>query len=365
MTTHHPLIELTLNRLRQFYREPEAVFWVYGFPIMLTILLGIAFRNKPVERVPVDIQDGPGADEIRAVLAGRDDFEVAIQSADRCAERLRLGRTTIYVVPGVPLQAVGESNLKSQISNLKSEISRLYVYDSMRPESAYARLKLDDTLQRAAGRGDAFEVRDQLITEPGARYIDFLLPGLLGMNLMGGGLWGLGFVTVDMRVRKLLKRLIATPMRKRDFLLSIIAGRMAFMVPEVILILLSGWLIFDVAIRGGLLPIAIVCFIGAASFAGLGLLIASRAQKIETVSGLMNLVMLPMWLFSGIFFSSERFPSVLQPFIQALPLTQLNKTLRAVILEGAPLWTQGLPLVILSAWGTVSFVLALRWFRWT
>ena len=200
--------------------------------------------------------------------------------------------------------------------------------------------------------------------EPGARYIDFLVPGLLGMNLMGGGLWGVGFVIVDMRVRKLLKRFVATPLKRSDFLWAIIGGRLVFMVPELVVILGAGALLFRVAVKGNLLSIIVLTLVGALSFSGLGLLVASRAQRIETVSGLMNLIMLPMWLFSGIFFSADRFPRVFQPFVQALPLTQLNNALRALILEGASLFSQMIPMVVLLLWGGISFVCALRWFRW-
>ena len=228
-----------------------------------------------------------------------------------------------------------------------------------------ARAALDDALQRAGGRTDVLEVVDRHVTEPGARYIDFLVPGLLGMNLMGGGLWGVGFVITDMRVKKLLRRLIATPMRRSHFLLSLIGGRMVFTIPEVVMLLGAGWLLFSMNIEGNWLSIIIVSLVGALSFAGVGLLVACRARRLETISGLVNLVMLPMWLFSGIFFSYDRFPDAFQPFIQLLPLTHLNDALRAVVLEGAALVDQGYHLLALTLWGVVSFVIALKWFRWT
>jgi ABC-type multidrug transport system permease subunit len=223
---------------------------------------------------------------------------------------------------------------------------------------------LDDALQRAAGRSDAVPTEESPVTEPGARYIDFLIPGLLGMNLMGGGMWGVGFVIVDMRVRKLLKRLIATPMKRNHLLLSVVGARLVFMFPEMFLLLATGLLLFEMKIHGSIAAFVAVSTLGAFAFAGLGLLVACRAQKIETISGLMNLVMLPMYLVSGVFFASERFPAPLQPLVQALPLTQLNNALRAVILEGSSLTAQALPLALLAAWGGLSFLLALRWFRW-
>jgi ABC-type multidrug transport system permease subunit len=343
MTKYHPYKELFLSRMREFLREPEAVFWTYGFPLLLAIGLGIAFRNRPIEIVAVDVQEHARAAEVAASLRRVPNFIVEIHSEAASRDRLRLGKSSLVVIPGN---------------------SYTYLFDPTRPESALARLQVDEALQRASGRRDVVETLEKHVTEPGARYIDFLVPGLLGMNLMGSGMWGVGFVIVDMRVRKLLKRFIATPMRRSDFLWSLVGGRLVFMIPELFVILGAGALLFNVTVRGNWLAIFLLSLIGAVSFSGLGLLVASRAQRIETVSGLMNLVMLPMWLFSGIFFSPDRFPALLQPFVQALPLTQLNYALRSVILEGASLDSQALRLAVVVLWGGVSFLLALRWFRW-
>jgi ABC-2 type transport system permease protein len=343
MTKYHPLVELFKARLREFIREPETIFWVYAFPVLLAIGLGIAFRNRPAERVFVDIQQHVLAGNAEKSLKGRPDFVVAIHSKPECLERLRLGKSALVVIPGD---------------------SYTFLYDPTRPESVLARQQVDDALQRAAGRKDPLPTADRHITEPGTRYIDFLIPGLLGMNLLAGSLWGVGYVIVDMRVRKLLKRFAATPMKRSHFLWSALGGRMAFMVPEIVVILGAGVLLFGFPIRGNILAILFLSLLGAASFAGLGLLVASRAQKLETVSGLMNLIMMPMWLLSGVFFSTERFPDILQPFIKILPLTHFNYALRAVILEGASLASQFWRLAVIAAWGAISYFFTLRWFRW-
>ena len=343
MTKLHPLKELTLSRFREFLREPEAVFWTYGFPLLLAIGLGIAFRNQPVEKIFVDVQEHELAPRVAAELKRSPDMVVEIHDERECHDHLRLGKSSLVVVPGPVFT---------------------FLYDPSRPESSLARRRVDDILQRAAGRKDPIGTAEVHITEPGARYIDFLVPGLLGMNLMGSGLWGVGFVIVDMRVKKLLKRLLATPLKRTDFLWSMIGARLFFVVPELIIILGASALIFRVPVKGSLPSILGISLLGAVCFSGIGLLVASRAQRIETVSGLMNLVMLPMWLLSGIFFSPDRFPDLLQPLVQALPLTQLNFALRAVILEGASLASLWWRLLSLLAWGGVSFALALRWFRW-
>jgi ABC-2 type transport system permease protein len=345
-----PLAQLLLFRVRLFFREPSAVFWTYGFPILLTVSLGIAFRNRPPEKIAVAIEAGERADAIAEVLTAPDHeetFSISVLPPEECAERLRIGRAAV-VVTARP----GEGALT-------------YAYDPTRPESLHAQLRVDNALQRAAGRADPLDVDVQQVTKPGSRYIDFLLPGLLGMNLMGSGLWGVGFVAVDLRVRKLLKRFTATPMRRSHFLWSMIGARMLFTLPEMIILLAAGVLLFDVPVVGNYLSIFLVVAAGGACFAGLGLLVASRAQRIETVSGLMNLVMLPMWLLSGIFFSTENFPDVVQPLVLALPLTHLNNALRAVILEGAPLASQWLPMLVLLAIGGICFHIAVKVFRWS
>jgi ABC-2 type transport system permease protein len=342
---YSPLGQLVLARLREFFRQPEVVFWVYGFPILMVVALGIAFRNRPVEQVRVDVQHSSYAEAAAGALAASPKFVVQQCEADACRLRLRTGKTDLVVT--------ADTGPRYE-----------YVYDPTRPESLLARNSVDDALQRAAGRKDIASVGDKELNEPGGRYIDFLVPGLIGMGLMGGGLWGVGFVIVDMRIRQLLKRFIATPMKKHHFLAGIMVSRFLFMVPEIVILLLFAWLAFDVRIQGSVMAVMFFVFLGAFTFAGIGLLVASRAKTLETVSGLMNVVMLPMWILSGIFFSSERFPEATQPFIKALPLTPLINGLRAIILEGQTI-PQLLPEAgILALWGVITFSLALRWFRW-
>jgi ABC-2 type transport system permease protein len=369
MNRLHPIFQLFLARLREFYREPEVIFWVYGFPVLLAVGLGVAFRSKEPEPPAVDVQQSPGfSSQAAALLEELQHSGVAAEPQDEeeCRQRLRTGKTALYVVPLVD--------------------GYRYVYDPARAESLLARARVDAAVGRLFGgiraeeessqNGEQDVIRhwkagsakwqtiDSLTREPGSRYIDFLMPGLMGMNIMGGGLWGVGFVIVDMRVRKLLKRFLATPMRRADFLLSILGARLVFMLPEMLLLVLVGRFGFGVPLEGDLPTLALVIFVGAAAFSGIGLLVACRAAKTETVSGLMNLVMLPMWLLSGTFFSSRQFPDAAQPFIQSLPLTQLNDALREVMLEGASLPGVSWRLAILATWAVVTFLVALKAFRW-
>jgi hypothetical protein len=344
---NHPLVQLFLARLKEFYREPEALFWVYGFPLLLAIGLGIAFWDREPEPPQVDVQGTPGSGAAEE-LAGRlraDNLPVEVHDEADCRRRLRTGKTALYVVP--------------------TDDGYAYVYDRARPESQLARYRVDaDIVRWRAGTAVNWQTTPAPVAERGSRYIDFLIPGLMGLNLMGGGLWGIGFVIVDMRVRKLLKRLVATPMRRGHFLLAMLAARLVLLVPDMLVLLGFGCLVFGVPVRGNLLTLCLVILAGAAAFTGLGLALASRTDKTETISGLINLVMLPMWLVSGTFFSSKRFPDAAQPFVQALPLTHLNEALREVMLEGATLTQVGWRLGILLLWAAVPFAFALKWFRW-
>jgi ABC-type polysaccharide/polyol phosphate export permease len=339
------LVQLTRVRYREFFREPEAVFWVFIFPVLLAAGLGIAFRNRAPERTAVAVVAvEPDAEELAAALRKAEGLDVSLSSDSAAAEALRTGEVSLVVVP------TGE----------KVE----YRYDDTRPESRAARLLVDDALQRAAGRQDSIPVADQLVRERGSRYIDFLVPGLLGMNLMGSGIWGVGFAIVDARKKRLLKRLIATPMSKPQFLASFVLSRLTLLFIEVGLLLGFGVLAFGIPLRGSLPLLAAICLVSSLAFTSLGLLIASRVQTLEGASGLMNLAMLPMWIFSGVFFSASRFPESIQPFIQALPLTAVVDALRANILRGAGLQAVAPEIAIIMAWLVVSFLLALKLFRW-
>jgi ABC-2 type transport system permease protein len=340
---YHPIVELTLARLREFVREPEAVFWTVVFPLALAAALGIAFRSKSDAPVFAGVVEGPASGQVVEALQRSPGISARALSEADAARALRDGEVEVVIVPGDP---------------------PAYRFDPARPESQRARLAADAALQRAAGREDRFAARQQPLEVIGGRYIDWLVPGLLGMNIMGTGMWSIGFAVVWARTRKLLKRLAATPMRRRDYLLAQLLARLVFLAGEVGALLAFATVAFKVPIRGSLATVAGVALLGAVAFGGLGLLVASRARTIEAVNGWMNFSMLPMWVVSGVFFSSSHFPAPMQPFIHALPLTALNDAFRAVMLDGASLAGIAGEVSILAAWGVGCFAIALRVFRW-
>lgn len=339
---------LVLARLREFWREPAAVFWVYVFPLIMVVALGLAFRSQPVETFQVVIPASPSADNLKSSLEKDERFEVDVFQELQCRRMLRVGKADLLIVPDS-----SENDLYE------------YHFDPTNSSGVLARNAVDDALQRAAGREDILQVRDVEVTEPGGRYIDFLVPGLIGMGLMGGGMWGVGFAVVDMRIRKLLKRYLATPMRRSHFLAALMISRLIFMIPEILVLLIFARLVFGVTVHGNYLTLALFILIGAFQFAGIGLLVASRAETLESVSGLMNLVMMPMWIASGIFFSTERFPDALQPIIKCFPLTPLIDAIRSVMLEGTGLASLLPELALTVGWTIIPFLLALKLFRWS
>ena len=339
----HQLVEMTLVRLREYLREPEAMFWSFLFPILMTCALGVAFSSSSATRINVGVVDAPGDEAIVTALQHDAQFTIHRVAARDVDRSVREGIAAVVIVPGTPIT---------------------YRYDEARSESQAARLAVNEALQRAAGRVDAFTAVQVPVSAIGSRYIDWVIPGLLGMGIMSTGMWSVGFSIATARNRKLLKRFAATPMVRAYFLASFVGSRFVFLVVETVVLMVFAWLAFGVTVQGSLMTFTVVCVVGALTFGGMALLVASRARSVEALSGLMNFVMLPMWLLSGIFFASTNFPDVMQPFIQSLPLTALIDALRDVTNNGESLAGVAPDLGILAAWGVISFVVALKLFRW-
>jgi ABC transporter DrrB family efflux protein len=327
-------------RFRLLLREPEAIFWIFIFPILLAIGLGIAFRNRPADVLQV----GATTAQLTQALA-----------ADR-------GLTAVTIDEAAGTHALATGNILLLAIQMPQGVA--YKYDDTNPDARTAKLLADRAIEVAAGRNDPLKTEDALVHEKGSRYIDFVVPGLLGMNLMGSAMWGIGFTIADARQKKLLKRMVASPMPRWQYLASFLIARLVMLVIEVVVFLGFAWLVFGVPFRGSLWQLGILCVLTSLAFSALGLLTASRARTMEAVSGLMNLVMLPMWILSGVFFSASRFPAVVQPFVRALPLTAAIEALRGNMLQGMNLGQSIAQVAILLAWFVIPFAVSLRIFRW-
>jgi ABC-type multidrug transport system permease subunit len=341
----HPLMELTRARLLELVREPEAMFWVFIFPIGMALALGFAFRDKAPEPLAVGITGKAQTSFVRDALTRSALLkpQLFLPPSRKDGRPLRTGKIALLVENGSPI---------------------VYWYDDDPPRRAAGPIRGRQGQRRRRRPQDPAPVRDELVKEKGSRYIDFLLPGLLGLNLLSTSVWGIGYSIVNARIKKTLKLMTATPMRKSDYLLAQMLSRFVLLALEAAIIIAFGMLVFQVPLRGSPAALVVLCAFSGLSFAGLGLLCGSRVQTLEGVNGLINLILVPMWLFSGVFFSPERFPRALQPAIEALPLTAANEALRAVMLEGRSLSTLPSQLLILAVWGVVSYAVALKIFRW-
>ena len=338
------IVELARVRVLLFLREPEALFWVLAFPVILAVVLGFAFRDQGPEESKVVVLGGAEAKAFAAVLEDGEQLDIEVVADQAEAERRLLqGITDAIVTPGSP-------------PGIR--------YDPDRSEGTTARLRILRVLELRADPGAAMRAREDTVRKTGSRYIDFLFPGILGMNLMGTGVWSLGFALADLRQKKLLKRMLVTPMRKSSFLLSLGLSRLIFLVIEVGALLAFGPWVLDIPFRGAPEAFVVLTLAGGLAFAALGMLAASRARTLEGVSGILNLVLMPMWLCSGVFFSYERFPDALHPVLRVLPLSALNDGLRAVMLDGGGLGAILPELAIVAVWGIACFFTALKIFRW-
>lgn len=338
--------QLFLFRWREFARTPEIVFWVLVFPCATLLVLGLAFRPQPPAPVPVLLAAAPGdaaGERLAAALGASPGLQVLRRAPAEVERALLRGEAALVVEPGQP---------------------PLLRRDPTHPEARAAELLVQAALARAAGAPPPPGVLQDLSLR-GSRYVDWLLPGLLGLQIMNGSLWGLGFGLVEMRARKLLKRFAVTPMSRVEFLVAHAVHRFVIVGLEALVMLGFAWLAFDVPMNGSLLLYALTAGLGTLAFAGIGILVAARPRTTEVAAGVMNVPMLPQMVLSGVFFSSTRFPDWLQPFVQALPLTALNDALRAVQNEGLGLADMGHELLILAAWSLVTLGVGLRLFRWT
>lgn len=327
----------------EFWRSPEAVFWTYGFPLLMAIVLGFAFRPGPLPPVPVAVVAGPDAAAAVATCERNPRLEVELLPLAEADRALARGRVALLVRVDA-----GEPVLRS---------------DPTRPEAELARLLVEAAFRDARDGAPAALARE-VEERPGARYIDFLVPGLIGLNLLGAGMWGVGFNLVQMRTQQLLRRLFVTPMRRAEFLAGFLLGRSVLVLPEALAIALFGVFVWGVPFRGSALAALAVVVVGGLTFAGLGCLCASRARTLEGIGGLMNAVTLPMWILGGTFFANEPLQGVMRWAAELLPLTHVNRALRDLMLEPGGLGDVWLPLCGVGAFGAACFALALRWFRW-
>jgi ABC-type multidrug transport system permease subunit len=363
------LWHLTAIQYKEFYREPGIFFWSIIFPVMMAWVLGIAFskRNEMIQTIAL-VETGQQKNERLAEFLG--DNSIVHQSGQngpvmyfKSVSNDKLGKYTYHI-----LQVTWDSALlmlkRGQTSIIIKDVtdSIYFYFDAQNSDARLTYLLLAAAMNNEQTIHDSASIK--LLEEKGTRYIDFLVPGLLAMGIMNSFLWGIGYGLIEMRAKKLLRRMVATPMKKSLYIFSHFFGRISLALIEAGVLFLFSWIYFRISIQGSLSAFILIFLAGSFCFTGLAILMASRTSSSRIGNGLINLITMPMMILSGIFFSYHNFPEMTIPFIQKLPLTMLADSMRSIITEGAGLKENVREFILLSSIGALCFAAGLRIYKW-
>ena len=365
----NPFIQLILVNYREFIREPGIVFWSLIFPVLMSWVLGVAFSNRGELTQTVAIIEPAAVRNIplaaflanaEPVITGKDS---AITEYRKTIANPKLGNTSYRFLltrweDALLMLKRGQATI---IMEARSD-SLFFHFDPKNPESRLNYITLSAIIKDESFIKETGSIK--VLEKTGTRYIDFLIPGLLAMGIMNTFLWGISYALIEMRSKKLLRRMIATPMKKSSYLISHFVARVTLAIIEASVLYLFARLYFHIEIQGSLLALIMIFLAGNICFTGIGVLLASRTSSSRIGSGLINFISLPMTVLSGVFFSYHNFPDFVIPFIQTLPLTMLADSIRSIFTEGTGM-TQNLPeFFILSGLGIVCFIIGLRIYKW-
>jgi len=363
---NNQLFQLTKTYFLETIREPEVLFWGMVFPVLISIGLGLAFMQTSESKfqVMVVVNNYSELDSLLNIYAHTSESEGQRKSTWKVTDET-LGNTVFSFV---------QSDWESAIISLKRGEADVIITDSLGkvhfhfdPINSQAQLvymKLSALIHSPSSATDSAQLQIEPLTLKGVRYIDFLIPGLIAFGLMSSLLWGISYTLIERRSQKLLRRLVATPMKKSYLLFAMMFVRTAMNMVEALVIFFFAWLLFDIHIQGNIGALAVLFLAGNVAFTGLAVLISSRTSKTEVGSGWINAVQMPMMLLSGIFFSYHNFPQWSLDVIKLLPLTALTDGIRSIFNEGAG-WLEIItPSAALSLFGVICFVIGMRLFKW-
>ena len=375
---HNQLFELISAYFKEIIREPGVLFWGIAFPILMSLGLGIAFTKKPdiVRNVAVIAssqsvsQMSDSSDKIISFLQNHAEKTETSGSAAETYKIIipdaKLGNTTFLFQMTTwqnAMDLLKRGNLGIILDEKNGQMQ--YHFDPMNPDAQLTYLKLTELFGEKGRQSNLLkETNVEPLTVSGTRYIDFLVPGLIAMGIMMSCMWGLSYGIIDKRSKKLLRRMVATPMRKSYFLIALITVRVGMNFVESSLLFLFAALVFNITIQGNIAALIIIFLAGNIAFAGIAIFISSHTGNTEIGNGLINVVVLPMMVLSGIFFSYHNFPDWSIPFIKLIPLTMLADGIRSIFIEGAGFAQNTVPTIILLAIGVFFFSTGLKLFKW-
>jgi ABC-2 type transport system permease protein len=361
--------------LKEIIREPAVIFWGILFPMVMALGLGFAFTKKQnvVHKVAV-VRNGSSVEDQNSLLDKtntiyyNDSLKLFTNDSLNYSftiynEKLGDTRFDFNVMTwnnAIAYLKQGKANLIVRISG----DSVTYHFDPLNRDAQIVYMKLSQLT--SSGNLAAFQnsVNILPLKLPGSRYIDFLIPGLISMGVMMSTMWGLSYGMIEKRSKKLLRRMIATPMKKSHFLFSLLTVRLLMNIFEAILLTIFAQIVFKTHIQGSIPALILIFIAGNIAFAGIAIFLSSRTSKTEVGNGLVNMVVMPMMLLSGIFFSYHNFPDSFVAIIQKLPLTMVTDGIRSIFIEGAGFAQTLMPTLILFSIGIVFFMTGLRIFKW-
>jgi len=343
------LMEWTL-----YSRDRVALFWTFAFPLLMLMGFGTIFRSgatpKMVLVVTAQAQDSQAGRELLAALA-HTPLELKTLPPGEAESRWQKGETSAQLDADggalrlkVNLYLVAQGQMTAQIvqqASLAAQLRR----DGVEP-------KFLPVAMESPGHAHA------------TNYAAFLLPGLMGMNLLSMGLFSVGMVNVSYREKGKFRRLAVTPLPKWIFLAGQVLHRLTVTFLQSVLMLLLGYFAFGIGNQGSYLLLAGVMALGTACFMAMGFAMASFAQTSEGYAAISNVFFFPMMFLSGVYFTLDAAPRWLQQAVVVLPLSPYLKALRAVFNDGANLAGHGLGLAIVAAWTAGCFLLAVKRFKW-
>lgn len=347
------IAHLVLVNFKNFFREPGALFWSFAFPIAMAWVLGVAFSGSPEKKYKILVAGDSTMQKL--FPAQSSPFTAAIGTGTG---------TTVNAEFTTASPSALDAALKNGTCILYIDLQKgepVFHYDPGNAEAVNLFLLLDRELALKANRKTYVTEK---ITTKGTRYIDFLIPGLLALGVMNSCVWGISWYLIELRMKKLLRRMVATPMKKSSFILSHFITRLLLTLFESVILTLFAWVFFGLEMTGSFLALILIYLSGVLAFGGIGLMLASRTQSTHVANGLINAVVLPMTIVSGIFFSYQSFPQWMVYIIKVLPLTLLSDSVRAIFNEGAGVADVLLPCSLLSGLGLVLYLLGLKIFKW-
>ena len=371
------LAQLVSAHFKEVLREPAVLFWGIIFPILISLGLGVAFTQSKdtlhhiavisVPLLPGQLSQGTASidsflkNNARGYLQPGDEsghYRIVIPDDT-------LG-STIFVFRHTDWQTATRLLKRGEIALILEEKNGdiRYFFDPSNKEAQLTHLKINALLSSSATGHGPRQPRVSALTVSGTRYIDFLVPGLIAMNIMMSCMWGLSYGIIEKRSQKLLRRMVATPMKKSHFLISLMLVRITMNLIEALLLFLFAHIAFGIAIQGSVAALLAVFLSGNLAFAGIAVFVSSHTQKTEIGNGLINAIVMPMMVLSGIFFSYHHFPDWSLPFIRHLPLTLLADGFRRIFIEGVGMADALFPIVILAIIGTIFFTAGLKIFKW-